>query len=60
MAGEDHHAEGARLLCLALTYAAPILRQVVALVHALREHPNPKVRRLARTKLPQPQQLNDE
>lgn len=56
MAADDLHRDGARLICLALTYAAPILRQIVLLVHALRDHPHPAVRALANEKLPPPQE----
>lgn len=38
---------------------APILGQVVKLVHALRAHPHPKVRDLAREKLPPPQTVHN-
>lgn len=58
MPGDPGHSEGARLICIALQYAAPILAQVVNLVHSLRDHPNPRVRKIAREKLPLPQQLD--
>lgn len=51
------HSDGARLLCLALPYIAPILREIVNFVHALRDHPHPKVRAIARNVLPPPQEL---
>ena len=57
-ADADHH-EGARLLCLALQAAAPALRALIELVHALRIHPNPKVRELANRKLQPPQRLSE-
>jgi hypothetical protein len=58
MPADAEHGEGARLLCVAIQYAAPILSQIVRLVHELRAHPHPKVRAIALEKLPAPQRLD--
>lgn len=49
----------AAILIALFPIVAPVLAQVVKLVHALRIHPNPRVRRIARRKLPPPQKLDD-